>query len=197
MSPLATVYTGAAEGQSGGRGVLEPRCRDAYSPRMDGVTPADLYERDFYAWTQDQAARLRALAGRDAGLDAENIAEEIESLGRSDRRAASSLIGNIIETLLKMRFHPAQEHRAHRRSEVRTFRNNLERILKDSPSLRARRHEIAAEMWGVAARDFLDRLEAAGHDQRPARAAIGDLDQPFLDLDAEVLNEEWFPDPPG
>jgi Domain of unknown function DUF29 len=46
------------------------------------------YDTDFYRWTQTQAAALRA---KDfATLDLENLAEEIESLGRSDRRAIVS-----------------------------------------------------------------------------------------------------------
>ncbi|MFL5123282.1 MAG: DUF29 family protein, partial [Microvirga sp.] len=43
-----------------------------------------LYERDFYAWLQDQAAKLRARSHND--LDWENLAEEIESVGRSERK---------------------------------------------------------------------------------------------------------------
>jgi Domain of unknown function DUF29 len=51
---------------------------------------ADLYERDFVAWTEEQAARIRAAAGTQLNLpiDWENVAEEIESLGRSDARVA-------------------------------------------------------------------------------------------------------------
>lgn len=60
----------------------------------------DLYERDFFAWTQDQAARLRAL--RPNGLDVENLAEEVETLGRSERRAVVSLMRRIVHHLLKL-----------------------------------------------------------------------------------------------
>ena len=45
---------------------------------------SDLYDRDFYSWTQDQAARLRALAPH-SGLDLENLADEVADLGRSER----------------------------------------------------------------------------------------------------------------
>ena len=50
---------------------------------------ADLYERDFYAWTQDQAAMLRAWPEtlRPNTLDIEHIAEELEDLGGSQRSA--------------------------------------------------------------------------------------------------------------
>ena len=46
------------------------------------------YEEDFYAWTVEQARLLRS--GDLSAIDIENIAEEIESMGRSDRRAIES-----------------------------------------------------------------------------------------------------------
>ena len=48
-------------------------------------THPELYDQDFYQWTQEQAALLREGAWQD--LDVINLAEEIESLGKSDRRA--------------------------------------------------------------------------------------------------------------
>ena len=57
---------------------------------------ASLYEEDFYAWTQQQAELLRRLPPVGNELDIENIAEEIEDLGRSDLRAARSLCEIVI-----------------------------------------------------------------------------------------------------
>jgi len=163
---------------------------------MDGMAATDLYERDFYAWTQDQAARVRALGARKDGLDVENVAEEIESLGKSQRSAVRSLLANIIEHLLKLRFHPDQQPRRHWQVELRAFRRKLERELKDSPSLRAHRHALAEQVWKDTALSFLERLEADGFDAAAARVALRPLDQPYFDLDAEVLNEDWFPPAP-
>jgi Domain of unknown function DUF29 len=42
------------------------------------------YAQDFYGWTQEQARLLRE--GRFAELDVANVVEEIETLGRSERR---------------------------------------------------------------------------------------------------------------
>jgi type II secretory pathway component PulM len=161
---------------------------------MDGLGTPDLYDRDFYAWTQDQAARLRALAARNDGLDAANLAEEVEGLGRSDRRAAGSLIEKLLLHLLKLAWHPAMENRAHWRAEVRAFRGDIADIFADSPSLRAARAEIAAPRWRRAARAFLDGLEAEGHDPRRVATALRE-DGAYFDLDTEVLNEDWFPPP--
>jgi len=157
---------------------------------MDATAPADLYERDFYAWTQDQAARVRALGARNDGLDVENVAEEIESLGKSDRRAAESLLGQLLMHLAKLRFEPAQQPRAHWEAEVEEFRRELGRIFRDSPSLRARRHEMAEDEWRALTRRAAREQARTGERVYGVVAKLVDL--PF-DLDAEVLDEDWFP----
>ena len=60
-----------------------------------------LYEDDFYAWTQQQAALLRRLPAISNELDVEHIAEEIEDLGRSDLRTAQSSASTLLSTFLK------------------------------------------------------------------------------------------------
>ena len=62
------------------------------------------YDDDFYAWTQYQAEVLRSMAVADNRFDRENIAEEIETLGRSERDAVRSQVRRIIEHLLKRLF---------------------------------------------------------------------------------------------
>ncbi len=66
--------------------------------------PAQLYEKDFVRWTEQQAAALREAAalGTNLPLDWENLAEEIDSLGRSLRHELRSRILVIIEHLLKL-----------------------------------------------------------------------------------------------
>src|SRR5215470_13471834 len=69
------------------------------------------YEDDFYAWTQYQAEVLRTMAVADNRFDRENVAEEIEDLGRSERDAVRSQVRRIIEHLLKLAYSPAQQPR--------------------------------------------------------------------------------------
>jgi len=69
------------------------------------------YDDDFFAWTQHQGMVLRTMAVADNRFDRENVAEEIESLGRSDRDAVRSQIRRIIEHLLKLAYSPAQQPR--------------------------------------------------------------------------------------
>ena len=63
---------------------------------------ADLYETDFIGWTEQQARLLRAAAAQrpNLSLDWDHLAEEVEDLGKSHRRALSSQIGLVIEHLL-------------------------------------------------------------------------------------------------
>jgi hypothetical protein len=61
--------------------------------------PNTLYETDFYAWTQEQARLLRE--GRWADLDLENLVDEVESVGRSDKRQIESRLEILLAHLLK------------------------------------------------------------------------------------------------
>ena len=95
------------------------------------------YEADFYAWTQDQAQRLRDAAATrlNLPLDFENLAEEVESMGRSDARAVNSALARIIEHLLKLEYSPAKEPRAGWEDSVSAHRDHALADLNDSPSL--------------------------------------------------------------
>jgi hypothetical protein len=153
--------------------------------------PASLYEQDFYAWTQDQAAALRALPEglRPNALDVKNIAEEIESLGRSDRRAVGSLLQQVIVHLLKLALTPQEEPRRGWRNELLEFRSQIERLLEESPSLAAKVTELAAAEWPRARRLLLRDLSECG--PRP-----GNLPDTLPFTDDQLLDPDWFPPPP-
>jgi hypothetical protein len=94
------------------------------------------YDTDFYAWTQAQAAALRAKKW--LALDVDNLAEEIESLGRSDRRAITHQLERLLLHLLKWVYQPDQRARRGRgwRGSVRQARTAIADLLEDSLSLR-------------------------------------------------------------
>lgn len=96
-----------------------------------------LYEQDFFRWTKQQGDTLRAAAasGTNLPLDWENLAEEIESLGRRDRVELSSRIGTIIEHLLKLEHSRATMPRQAWRATIVRSRLAIERLLEASPSL--------------------------------------------------------------
>ncbi len=66
----------------------------------------ELYDQDFYAWTQTTADLLRA--GKWDDLDREALAEEIESLGKGQHRELGSRLDVLVMHLLQWRYQPAE-----------------------------------------------------------------------------------------
>src|SRR3954462_1998891 len=102
----------------------------------EGARAVPLYEQDYYAWALDQAARLRDRARRspDLGLDLENLAEEVEGLGTSERSAVLSHVSRVIEHFLKLQHSPSERPRAGWEKSILESRLQLERHL--TPTLR-------------------------------------------------------------
>src|SRR4029453_13613406 len=96
-------------------------------------TNAELYDHDFYAWTQEQAALLRK--GAVHALDLTNLAEEIESLGKSQHRELGSRLDVLMLHLLKWGYQPL-ERSGSWPGTIRTQRRELRRLLQQNPSLR-------------------------------------------------------------
>jgi len=113
-----------------------------------------LYESDTYAWATEQAALLRA--GRLDLADIEHIAEEIESMGRSEQRALESRLTVLLVHLLKWRYQPALRGRSWSLTLMEQ-RRRLARHLRQNPSLRSRLDEAIQDAYGdaviVAARE--------------------------------------------
>ncbi|WP_236848598.1 DUF29 domain-containing protein [Candidatus Thiodictyon syntrophicum] len=95
---------------------------------------ADLYERDFYAWASEQAGLLRA--GQLAAVDLAHVAEEIESMGRSERRELVNRLVVLLPHLLKWRFQTGRQGNSWRLS-IKEQRIRLKLHLEDNPSLKS------------------------------------------------------------
>src|SRR5688500_1863286 len=108
---------------------------------------ASPYEGDYYRWTKDQASALREQ--RLAEIDWENVAEEIESLGRSDKRAIASDLRVVLLHLLKLAFQ-SEAAKPGWRSSVIEHRRRIALLIEDSPSLRAYPAEVLADEYLVA-----------------------------------------------
>lgn len=119
--------------------------------------PADAgYDEDFALWSAGQAAHLRA--GDWNAIDIENIAEEIESLGKRDRIEVQNRLDDVIAHLLKLAFSRDVGPRRGWWSTVRKQQSRIERVLEDSPSTRRRMDEFFVKVWPHAvelARDGL------------------------------------------
>jgi hypothetical protein len=149
-----------------------------------------LYDEDFLAWSRQQAEALRAAAriGSNQLLDWENLAEEIESLGISQRSALHSQICRIIRHLIKLEYSSVSDPRRGWEESIGDARAEIERLLETSPSLKA---ELGADITAET--------------RRAVRLAIGDLqrhgDSERLDLarlrnlsyTADQILGDWFP----
>jgi ribosome maturation factor RimP len=97
-----------------------------------------LYRQDVYLWSREQSAALRkaADAGSNLPIDWENVAEEIESVGNSERLTLSSHIARIVEHLMKLDASPAHDPRRGWISTIIDAQREIEDVLESSPSLR-------------------------------------------------------------
>ncbi len=109
----------------------------------------DLYESDFFAWTELQAELVRS--GRLAELDVENIAEELETLGRSEKHALESHLTNVLAHLLKWAHQPQRRSRSWEAS-ILNGRIRAGRVARDNPSLRPKVPSYVAAAYGAAVR---------------------------------------------
>jgi hypothetical protein len=151
-----------------------------------------LYDEDFVRWTEEQAAALRRAKGSNLPLDWENLAEEIESLGKSDRRELRSQITRILRHLLKLEASPAAEPRAGWRATIREARAEIESVLEDSPSLRREAQAMITKQIRAAAELAADDL---GQHGEPIDAIQARLDKEHYTPE-QVLGD-WFPDERG
>jgi hypothetical protein len=94
-----------------------------------------LYDEDFFAWCTATAALIRG--GKWQEIDPEALAEEIDSLGKSQRRELEHRLEVLLTHLLKWRYQPERRDDSHSWSDtIFEQRNQLRRLLRDNPSLR-------------------------------------------------------------
>jgi hypothetical protein len=138
------------------------------------------YDQDFYAWLVHNARLLRE--GRLSAVDAAHVAEELEDMGKSQKRALASHLRVLLIHLLKWRYQPDRRGPSWRVS-IRTARDRIEAILADSPSLKRLPEELYAQEYAKA------RKYAA--DETGLPLATFPEDEPF-NL-AEALSEDYLP----
>ena len=143
----------------------------------------DLYEEDFYVWTEAQAALLRER--RFEALDLANLIEEVEALGRSEKSKILNNASVIIEHLLKLQYSPTQEPRNAWRASVREHRRRLRRDL--TPRLRqvldAELPALYAEIRDDTAALLRDHGEDAAADALPQGCSYT----------VEQISGDWWP----
>lgn len=154
-----------------------------------------LYDRDFALWTAEQAEAIRAAAssGANLPLDWENLAEEVESLGRSQRTELQNRLATIIEHLLKLRFSPALEPRRRWMETVDRARDEAEVLLDTNPSLRPFVDDAIGMALSHGARRAIASLDHHGELMADGRARI----EQARFTSPEVLGAWWPHDSAG
>ena len=139
------------------------------------------YEEDFARWSAEQAVLLRA--GRLDRVDTENVAEEIESLGRSEQSEIESRMAVLLAHLLKHQFQPAQRS-ASWTATIFEQRYRIARVIRRSPSLK---------FYPAATRDeeyVIARRNAAAETGHP----ISVFPETCSYTIEQILDEDWLPE---
>jgi Domain of unknown function DUF29 len=105
----------------------------AQLPQSQATSSSNLYEQDFYLWIQTTAELLKQ--GRLTELDLENLIEEIETMGRSEKKALRSNLQVVLMHLLKYKYQ-AEKRSGSWRATIREHRKRLREALEESPSLK-------------------------------------------------------------
>jgi hypothetical protein len=122
---------------------------------MSQTTSKTIYDQDFALWLEDTVSKLKAREFNQ--VDWENLIEEVESLGKSQRKAIRSFLVKLLEHLLKRCYVNLPECYRGWEIEIRNFRRELKQEFKDSPSLKSFMLEIFTE-------SYQDALEAMRED---------------------------------
>jgi len=148
----------------------------------------ELYEEDFYVWTQRQAEALRRLAETrpNLELDFPHLIEEVEDLGTSQRDAVRSQLRRIIEHCLKLEHSAATEPRGGWYDSILDARAELDDKL--SPSLRRDLDQHLRRLWAQARSRADNGLRRFGE---PDAADLLPPDCPY-GLD-DLLSDGWYP----
>jgi predicted DNA-binding ribbon-helix-helix protein len=144
-------------------------------------SPANLYEQDYYSWLEQTALSLRKQAFDQ--LDLENLIEEIEDMGRSEKQALESNLRVVLWHLLKWKYQPQQRSGSWRGS-IAEHRIRIRKALQDSPSLKNYLPEVFDET-------YQDAIKIASQET--------DLESETFPISCEwtlqnILDEAWLPD---
>ncbi|MEB3337675.1 MAG: DUF29 domain-containing protein [Leptolyngbyaceae bacterium] len=145
--------------------------------------PKTLYGSDFYLWVQTTAELLKE--GKFEQLDLENLIEEIETMGRNEKRELKSRLTVLIEHLLKLKYWTEEKEANARgwRSTVVEQREQLLDLLKDSPSLKIVLENIFLDCYENARKNNI-RKYAISPQLFPEQVSF---------LLEEVLDEDFLP----
>ncbi len=140
-----------------------------------------LYDEDFYAWAMATAALLRQR--RFAEIDIAHVAEELADMGKRERRALESHMRNVTLHLLKWRYQPEKRGISWRQS-IRNGRIEIQKLLRDSPSLTEQISQMLDDEYPAARADATDETGLSEETFPPHCPFIAE----------QVLDAEFWPE---
>ena len=144
------------------------------------TTSPNLYDQDFLLWVETTANLLRA--GKFTEIDIPNLIEEIESMGRSEKRELKNRLIILLMHLLKWKYQPGKRTESWQNTIIEQ-RISLELLLEDSPSLKPLLPEVFDKSYQRS------RLKTAN--ETGIKVDIFPEQSPFTF--AETLNFEYLP----
>ncbi|MBF2057466.1 MAG: DUF29 domain-containing protein [Cyanobacterium sp. T60_A2020_053] len=143
----------------------------------------NLYDTDYNLWVLETVKKLETK--NFTHLDLDNLIEEVLDLSRRDKRKLESLLIRLCEHLLKLSYWELEreKNQGHWQGEIRNFRLQIKRLLKDSPSLKSYLQDIFEESYQNGAKIASDR----------SKLPLNTFPKtPLADL-AQILDENWLP----
>lgn len=140
---------------------------------------SSLYETDYQHWLQTMVHHLQE-RNFDA-IDWNYLIEELESMGKSEKRALLSLLTRLLEHVLKLAYWESEKSRfgKHWASEIVNFRAQIQALLEDSPSLRSQLPTFYEKAYPTAVKSVSQLFPL------PC--------EPQVSL-SQLLDDDWFPD---
>ena len=180
------------------------------------ITNAEVYESDFYAWCLSTAQLVRT--GQWEAIDPEALAEELESLGKSQKRELESRLEGLVMHLLKWAHQPGRRQESHSWYDtIREHRSQITFLLRDNPSLKPQVAPLLAEVYPDARAWALGEMTSYTQGKRLQqfrqfiqRGHLGQQGASGVDLEAlgispppeqcpwteaEILAKEFWPGP--
>ncbi|MBD2680122.1 MULTISPECIES: DUF29 domain-containing protein [Nostoc] len=152
----------------------------AQLPESQITSGSDLYEQDFYLWIQTTAELLKQK--NFTQLDLENLIEEIETMGRSEKKALRSNLEVVLMHLLKYKYQP-EKRSGSWQATIREHRKRLREALEESPSLKPYFDEVLGQCY--------DHAKLLAADETELDVAIFPEQSPFTP--EQALDPDFLP----
>ena len=142
---------------------------------------SNLYEQDYYLWLKNTAKLIQQ--GKFSEIDAVNLVDEIEDMGKSEKRSVESNLVILLLYLLKYQYQPSKQSNSWKAS-IREHRRRLKKTFRDSPSLKQYFEQVFTECYQDAREQASDETGLPLDTFPP--------ESPFTPT--ETLNPEYLPE---